>query len=633
MRFLFFRISAKCIFVAPLLFCAVQNSKAAAQLDSARIQEIASFLPAKPVGVGQPATNRKAWEEIAKRPDFQNWLNVSRSQLLAPFPKISDELFITSAKSGDRDSWQNVEFPRRYKMASLALAECLENKGEFLPALEIALKEICAERTWVYSAHDRNLQNFYGKATNIDLGSSWVAWELGTIDFLLADKLSPATRKMIRDNLQRRIFEPYREMVEGRRKEDHWLRAVNNWNAVCLAGVTGAALAVVDSPKERAWYIVAAQFYIRNFLKGFTPDGYCTEGLGYWDYGFGHFVMLTEAIRQTTSGRVDFLADPAAYNPATFSHRFELLNGIYPSIADTHPSVRPDPEIATYICRRLNLTPCPQGDEMFRTISSRLFTTVLFLFLPDDLPRVATPASATDSRLRSWFPQGGVLICRPAVSSKIPFAVSIKGGHNGGSHNHNDLGSFIVLAAGSTVVADPGAEVYTGRTFSPKRFESDVLNSFGHSVPVVAGQLQRSGTNAIAHVVKTNFTDARDTLTLDLKSAYVVPTLQKLQRTFVFQRDNLAFSVRDEVAFSKPETFESAIITWGDWKQISTNEFSIKDDKGTARVKIDTGGIPFEIKMKQLEAQVNTPKKASHIAVVLKKPVVKASVALTFTPQ
>jgi len=633
MRFFTGRSFARWFAAMLLVFFVVGHARGAAELDAARINEIASFLPAHAVGVGQPAVLRAEWDKIAARPNFQNWLEVSRKQLLEPLVEVSDDLFISSAKSGDRDSWQGVEFSRRTKMELLALAECLENKGAFLPALEAAIQAICAERTWVYSAHDRNLQNFYGKATNIDLGSSAVAWDLGTIDFLLADQLSAETRKLIRDNLERRIFEPYREMVTGRRPEDGWLRRKNNWNAVCLAGVTGAALAVIDSPRERAWYIASAQYYIRNFLNGFTADGYCNEGLSYWNYGFGHFILLTETVREVTDGRVDFLADPAAYWPALFSRRVELLNGIYPSISDTHTTVQPDLAISTYICRRFVLTPCAEGNEMFQTISGKLFSTALFLFLPDELPRLPHPATVKESPLRSWFPEGGLLICRPAPPAKIPFAVSFKGGNNNESHNHNDLGSFIVLSGGSTVVCDPGAEVYTGRTFGPKRYESDLLNSFGHSVPVIAGQLQRAGAAAIARVVRTNFTEARDTLTLDLKSAYAVPTLQRLERTFVFRRDQLALSVRDDVQFSKPETFETALVTWGEWKKIGANEFSITDEKGAARVKIDTGGRPFEIKTKPLEADARTPKKASHIGIVLKEPVTKATVILTITPQ
>lgn len=627
------RASTKCLLAFLFFIFAAHRSDAAAELSAARVQEIAAYLPAHAVGVGQPATHRQAWEELAALPVYQNWLKGSRQSLLEPFPKMTDDLFLDYSRTGNREPWQGVEFSRRYRMAWLALAECLEYKGAFLVPLENAIKEICAERTWVFSAHDPKLNNFYGKTNNIDLGSSWVAWELGTIDFLLADKLSAPTRKLIRDNLQRRIFQPFRDMAEGRQTEDTWMRRGNNWNAVCLAGVTGAALAVLDSPKERAWYIASSQYYIRYFLNGFTPDGYCNEGLGYWDYGFGHFVMLTETVRQATSGHVDFLTDPTTHNPAMFSRKIEILNGIYPSIADCHPSVQPDAAIATYLCRRFNVTPCREDDAMFRTVSSRLFTTILFSFLPHDLPRIASKATVAESPLRSWFPQGGVLICRPAANAKIPFAVSLKGGNNGESHNHNDLGSFIVLVGGSTVVADPGAEIYTGNTFSPRRYESDVLNSFGHDVPVVAGKLQRAGSDAKARVLRTEFTDAQDTLSLDLKSAYTVPTLKRLERTFVFQRDKSSLTVRDEVEFSTAETFESALITWGEWKQISTNEFQITDGKDTARVKIDTGGRPFVVSLKPLTAKVATPKKATHIGIALREPVAQASVVLTITPQ
>ena len=63
-----------------------------------------------------------------------------------------------------------------------------------------------------------------------------------------------------------------------------------------------------------------------------------------------------------------------------------------------------------------------------------------------------------------------------------------------------------------------------------------MLNSFGHPVPRVAGQLQRMGRGAIAKVVKTEFTDAADTLVLDLSAGYKVDELKKLERTFVFSR-------------------------------------------------------------------------------------------------
>jgi uncharacterized protein YfaT (DUF1175 family) len=86
-------------------------------------------------------------------------------------------------------------------------------------------------------------------------------------------------------------------MIEGRQPEAFWLWATHNWNAVCLAGTVGTALAVVESSRDRAWFVAVAEERIRSFLRGFTPDGYCSEGLGYWNYGFGHYVWLGEMLR------------------------------------------------------------------------------------------------------------------------------------------------------------------------------------------------------------------------------------------------------------------------------------------------------------------------------------------------
>lgn len=613
-------------------FFASDRLQAAAELDAARIHQMASFLPERPIGVGQPITNRVEWTALAELPAFKGWLAGSRDALLRPLPEVSDELFLEFSRNGNRSHWQGIEFERRARMTQLALAECLEDKGVFVGALEKAIHQICAERTWVYPAHDRSLSNFYGKTINIELGSSALAWELATINFLLAERLSPSTRALIRTNLQERIFQPYRDMVEGRRKEDNWLRTVNNWNAVCLAGVTGAALATLDSKQDRAWFIASAEFYSRNFLRGFTPDGYCSEGLGYWNYGFGNFIMLGETIRQSTAGKVDFLADPAVRNPALFDRRIEIIHRIYPSIADCHPGSMPDPALTTYLCRRFNLVPCDSGNDVFRHPSNSLFTTVLFSFLPAELPRVKNE-TRVESPLRSWFPEGGVLICRPEQNAKIPFAVSLKGGHNGEQHNHNDLGSYIVVAGSSVVVADPGAEIYTGRTFSSRRYESDVLNSFGHDVPVVAGKWQTAGTNSRARVLDHRFSDDQDTLTLDLKSAYAVPGLKRLERTFVYQRGAPSLSVRDDVEFTNPQSFETALVTWGEWKQVGTNEFTITESGGAVRVVVESGGRPFAVSQKQLEADVPTAKKALRIGLTLKEPVTQARVVLTITPQ
>ena len=46
-----------------------------------------------------------------------------------------------------------------------------------------------------------------------------------------------------------------------------------------------------------------------HFIGGFTDDGYCSEGMGYWNYGFGHYIMMGLAVRAATKGKLDIFQD------------------------------------------------------------------------------------------------------------------------------------------------------------------------------------------------------------------------------------------------------------------------------------------------------------------------------------
>jgi len=601
------------------------------QFPPARVAELAAMLPARPVGLGPSITNRAAWAHFGAQPVGAEILAEAGKLVRAPLPDSPDDLYLDFSRTGNRDRWQKVANQRRGRVTTFTLAECMENQSRYLGPLEQTIAALCAEKTWVMPAHDRSLDNFHGTAMEMDLGACMLAWDLATADWLLGDKLPPATRQLLRENLARRIFDPFQAMLEGREKAVYWLPANHNWNAVCLAGITGAALATIEPPERRAFFVAGAEHYIRNFLSGFTPDGYCSEGLGYWNYGFGHFLMLGEAIRQATGGQVDLLAAPAARTPALFAHRAEILNDLYPSIADCSPSAKPSPAIEGYLAARFGL-PAPAVSTA-EPSKRNLYITALYAFLPEPLPRVAGAGPMLDSPLRTWFSDGGVLICRTAPGAASPFAASLKGGHNAEHHNHNDVGSFILVLGTNEPICDPGAEVYTSRTFSDKRYDSDVLNSFGHAVPVVAGQLQKTGAAARAKVLRTSFTDAEDVLALDIRSAYPVPSLEKLQRTFTFRRGAApSLTVSDEAVFAQPETFETALITWGEWKQVASDELRITDGDAVVLVKINTGGVPFQIKSQKLTADVSTRQHAQRIGITLKSPIRQGTVTLTFSP-
>jgi len=347
------------IFIVGTLLVATASTARGEPVDGGvpaeRVQFWAQYLPKEPRGVGRPASDRTVWESLAKHEDFSQVMGTAERELRTPIPDLPDDLYLDFSLTGNRRRYEGPYSARRSRLGTLAAAECLENRGRFIPEIEKLIAALAAEKTWVMPAHDGRLDNFYGRTVEIDLGSSGTAWNLATVDFWLGDKLSPETRQLIARELERRIFAPFEKAVNTGNPRLWWLTGTNNWNAVCLANVVGAALENIRDPQRRAFFVAAAEKYIRYFLKGFTDDGYCSEGIGYWNYGFGHFTLLGETLYQATGGHLDLFADPRIVPIALFGFRMEIAPGLYPAFADCHFGARPDPVLMAYLSRRYQL--------------------------------------------------------------------------------------------------------------------------------------------------------------------------------------------------------------------------------------------------------------------------------------
>ncbi len=595
------------------------------------IRRVAAMLPLAPGGLGPAATDRSEWERVVARPAMMAAAARAEQLLNAPLPPMTDELYLDFSRTGNRRRGEAVFFGRRDRVKTLAMAECVEGKGRFLPALEGAIRPICAEKSWVMPAHDAGPETFHGKTMTIDLGASMFAWDLAMADYLLRGKLSPSTHSLIQEELERRIFEPYHRMCAGEQSQ-WWLTVKMNWNSVCLAGVTGAALAAVDDPRERAWFVLAAEHYSWYSLEGFTPDGYCDEGVGYWNYGFGHYAALAETVRRATHGGVDILDRKEAVMPSAYGSRIQIVPGVSPSFADCDPGSRPSAGLMDYLLRRFT------GHGTLRapgTLCGSLCDEVMAAF-PEPAPMIHTsiPWPHIDP-LRSWFPDQSVLIARAAPGTSCRLSIALMGGNNGQNHNHNDVGEFIVVVGKAMVLPDIGAEVYTQRTFSARRYESRALNSWGHDVPLVAGTLQSTGRQAEAKVLRTVFSNRKDTVSLDILSAYAVPALTKLERTYEYDRTGAgALTVRDDFAFTQPETFETALLTFGRWERVDDRTLLVSDGGESVRVEITVpGGAELVVRAEDVNEDLAAHRNAIRIGLSLKAPLREGSVTLHITPE
>ena len=536
--------------------------------NKARVAEIAAMLPEKPAMAD---------------PDYaangnRNRINAARRVLKKDVPAFPNDLYLEFTTTGNRTHFQDWRGRFLNDLELLVDAEAAERKGRLVPGVAARLDAICAWPSWVLPAHDRALTEFRGQGHYVDLVSSDLARYLARVLWAIGEELPAETVARVRREVNERVFRPYLEKPE----KMWWFLGGNNWNAVCHAGCVIAALSMIEDRTTRARFVEGAERASKVYMEmGFDPDGYCSEGMGYWNYGFGKFLDLGIAVRKATGGKVDYFSHPRAVMAMRYPFSYQLAAGIAPKFADGAGNPK-----SSVVARGLTVWP-----EL------------------KPLAEAALP-------VRSVFPDGQVWVMRMPAGSPVRFALALKGGHNAEKHNHNDVGTYDVLADGEFLTGDVGGEVYTERTFSPRRYESKVLNSYGHPVPQVGGELQKTGREACAKVVRTDFTDAADTVVLDLAAAYDCPTLETLERTFVFDRANAAVTVTDRVRFSAPTDFESPLMTFN--PDLLAGRWSVEATGGAwekVEEKLDNPGCP-------------TP---CRTAIRFKAPVAEATVSFTFT--
>lgn len=581
-------------------------------LDPARVREIAGFLSAPGALSGRPPScrDRAVWERFAAA-EPAAWERIAAQAaeyLAAPTPELTDAQYLESRRTGGRDGYPARAEDRRIRVTLFTLAEALENRGRFLPALNREIAAICAERIWVMPPHDWNKLNFEGLRIDNDLISAMTAWTLATSDAMMGEGLEPEVRQALRGRIRQTVTGPFLAAIRGLREEEWWARNPYNWNTVLHAGIVGAALLLDDySSEERAEMIASVERAMPAYLAGFLADGYSTEGMGYWRYGFGHFALLAEAILAATGGCVSLYPSEHARFVARFAERFEMVRSthFYPPFADARFPEPPAPWLAHVLaCRygfgggeKASRVPIPEGDFAQGFFSSFLHAWGIVLGFDPGLaaPWTGSGAELPAHSLRDWFGENHILVSRLA-EKECGLAVAVKGGRNGVSHGHNDLGTFVVTAGEVPLLVDPGCTDYGAGTFGPNRFENQTMGSYGHPVPLVAGQWQGTGDAFYSTVTETEFTDAADTLRLNLAPAYPVPALRKLERRFVFERAaGGVLTVSDRFEFDSPQPFGVALVTYGEARREGADAWIVSQGGESVRVEIETGGLPYAV--------------------------------------
>ncbi|MCF7760982.1 MAG: heparinase II/III family protein [Cephaloticoccus sp.] len=607
----------------------------------ARVNELLALIGG-PFHLGRPIADRVAWDRIGASEAGRDLLaRAEEAGRDDPRPYFTNEDCLYVIETQDRAKFDPFPVRVRERQVLLPIAECIENQGRYLARIGDDIRHLCALNSWTFPLHERGRQHYERTEIFTDLASVHYASNLVATLHLLEAKLPKELCDLIRREVDTRIFRPFEARIKSGRDVFWWTIVTHNWNSVCLSGILSCALRLKEDPAERAWYLAVTEKLIKHSENGFEPSGFYTEGVAYWGYGYSHYIVAAELFRAATGGRIDWLHQPRVEQISHFGHRMEIQEGAFPSFADC----KRDIVLPDWLMHWHNNRRDPARVTRATSVPSRAFDPIhfqfadaihLLLFQQEDINQAY--AVERPRALREWFEDVQFLICRPAPNSACRLAATFKGGDNAVNHNHNDLGTFTVLLGREELLTDPGAEVYTRRTFSVQRYTSNLLNSFGHPVPVIGGQLQFPdstyhrtgfGRDAYTKLVDTTFTAERDRVVLEMDRAYKVPHLMNLIRAFSYDRTGQGtVEVSDLVKFSRPDTYETALITYAKWELQPDGHLRITGTDAAIDVEISTDHGKLEFAHCVIE-ESSTPTRLSWR---LAQPVLEAIVRIRVKP-
>ena len=470
-------------------------------------------------------------------------------------------LFLGFVRTGDRKRYQDVSFGRRQQLATLVLGECCEGKGRFLDDIVDGIWTICEETYWGVPAHVGAQKRGVGlpdvSEPTVDLFAAETATLLTWTSYLLRDTLdvvSPLVCDRIDYEVQRRILGPNLD-----RNDFWWMgfnRQVNNWNPWICSNWLTAALLLEKEPQRRIAAVDKIMRCLDNFLNGYTDDGGCDEGPTYWGRAGGSLFDCLELLESATGGSIDVYGEPLIRAIGTYITRAYIHGEYFVNFADAAAKHRADAATIFRYGKALDDAVMTSFGAYLADVQGIGSGTlpgqfgVLGRVLPAifSLPALRNTRSGEPLGRDSWLPGLQVMMARSVGGSTRGLYLAAQGGHNAESHNHNDVGNFVVYADGEPVIIDVGVETYTAKTFSKERYSIWTMQSAYHNLPTINGVMQKEGREFRAADVRYEATDSLARVSMDIAPAYPESAaVRRWHRTTTLLRGSRV-TIRDEYA-------------------------------------------------------------------------------------
>ncbi|MGN0282722.1 MAG: heparinase II/III family protein [Prevotella sp.] len=437
-----------------------------------------------------------------------------------PWNSPSATMFAEFKTNGNRTRYEQATFAKRRQLAALVMAEVAEGKGRFMGDIIDGLCSTMEETWWGIPAHygtkmmraeDQTVDLFNAETAGL------MAWTRRALKAEL-DSFSPLLTERIDREIERRI------LIPASTTDYWWKKAGMNWNPWICSNWLACVLFCEHDESRRNDALAQISQAIQCFFNAYPDDGGCDEGPTYWDRAaaslFDCVWLLPSPLPSVFSPLTPKLRNMASYCYSTY-----IADGYCLSFADSHGNrLVQQPNVmfpfglylgdttmegfAAYVAQEKGFEENAAGiydnSGNYPTLGRELvFLSCLDKFL-ETKPEEPTLAD-------TWLPRLQIFTAR-----RNGVFVGMKGGHNDESHNHNDVGSFVVYDGGKPILIDPGVGEYTSKTFSSKRYEIWTMQSAYHNLPQINGCDQMAGKQYAARDVKRK----KGSLTMDIAKTY-----------------------------------------------------------------------------------------------------------------
>ncbi|MDQ0540939.1 hypothetical protein QF011_003517 [Curtobacterium flaccumfaciens] len=532
----------------------------------------AAGLPMAPTFSVPAGEDQTFWDSVP--PDYRrHYVRLANAAAAKALRVPAPSEWLAYSENGDRRPWESSFQLLNERIALSSIALALTDEQRFATVLIEALDALVALPSWCLPDHYAHPLSGVRPALPdpsrpvLDIAAAWTAGLISLVAHLAEDRLPTALRARLSSEVARRVLTPWREDPAVWHGID---APPNNWAPWIASNIVLATGFAEANPEDRREDLTACAELLDRFLAGFGDDGACEEGPAYWWWASATCFETISALENTYS--TVFLEHVRAdlYAQAQFITDMHIGENRYANFGDSSSALPPQVSW-TLLTHLADQTGNRTATEHARYMRSR-----------DPLPH---PGSLSNAPLRhvtslgsqpepsaerpaypqfSFYPSQQLALARQTPHLGEGLTLFAKAGHNGVSHNHNDVGSFIVGVDGEPVILDLGAATYDRSTFGQHtRYLAPTTRSGWHNVPIVAGSEQLAGPERAARDLKVKASASDAFIEFEYCDCYSPAAgLSSLRRNIALVRGTIPeVRLRDTWLASQPVSLQEVFVT------------------------------------------------------------------------